>query len=53
MVLLWTLPVTAVIWISAFFLFPGFTHPMSPSMTAAQVAAFYRDPGTCPGSAPA
>jgi hypothetical protein len=44
-ILLWTLPVTAVIWISAFFLFPGFTHPMSPSMTAAQVAAFYRDPG--------
>ena len=43
-VLLWTLPVTAVIWVSAFFLFPGFTHPMSPSMTAAQVAAFYRDP---------
>jgi hypothetical protein len=44
-VLLWTLPLTAVIWVSAFFLFPGFTHPMSPSMTAAQVAAFYRDPG--------
>lgn len=44
-ILLWTLPVSAVIWISAFFLFPGFTHPMSPSMTAAQVAAFYRDPG--------
>src|SRR5215472_11269108 len=44
-ILFWTLPVTAVIWISAFFLFPGFTHPMSPSMTAAQVAAFYRDPG--------
>jgi hypothetical protein len=44
-VLLWTLPVTAVSWISAFFLFPGFTHPMSPSMTAAQVAAFYRDSG--------
>jgi hypothetical protein len=44
-ILLWTLPVTAVIWISAFFLFPGFTHPMSPSLTPAQVAAFYRDPG--------
>jgi hypothetical protein len=44
-ILFWTLPVTAVSWISAFFLFPGFTHPMSPSMTAAQVAAFYRDPG--------
>jgi hypothetical protein len=44
-VMFWTLPVLAVIWISAFFLFPGFTHPMSPSMSAAQVAAFYRDPG--------
>lgn len=44
LILLWTLPVLAVIWISAFFLFPGFIHPMSPTMTAAQVAAFYRDP---------
>ena len=44
LILLWTLPVVAVIWVSAFFLFPGFVHPMSPSMTAAQVAAFYRDP---------
>jgi hypothetical protein len=44
LILLWTLPVLAVIWVSAFLLFPGFTHPMSPSMTAAQVAAFYRDP---------
>jgi hypothetical protein len=43
-IIFWTLPVLAVIWVSAFFLFPGFTHPMSPSMTAAQVAAFYRDP---------
>jgi hypothetical protein len=43
-IIFWTLPVLAVIWVSAFFLFPGFTHPMSPSMSAAQVAAFYRDP---------
>jgi hypothetical protein len=43
-ILLWTLPALAAIWISAFFLFPGFTHPMSPAMTAAQVADFYRDP---------
>ncbi len=43
-ILFWTLPALAVIWISAFFLFPGFTHPMSPAMTAAQVADFYRDP---------
>lgn len=45
LILFWTLPVVTVIWVSAFFLFPGFTHPMSPSMTAVQVADFYRDPG--------
>jgi hypothetical protein len=44
LILLWTLPVTALIWISAFALFPGFTPPMSPTMSAEQVAAFYRDP---------
>jgi hypothetical protein len=43
-ILFWTLPVLAVIWVSGFFLFPGFTHPMSPSMTAQQVAGFYRNP---------
>jgi hypothetical protein len=43
-ILLWTLPAAAIIWISAFFLFPGFTPPMSPTMPADQVAAFYRDP---------
>ena len=44
LILLWTLPAAAIIWISAFFLFPGFTPPMSPTMSADQVAAFYRDP---------
>lgn len=43
LILLWTLPVVAVIWVSAFFLFPGFVHPMSPTMSAHDVAAFYRD----------
>jgi hypothetical protein len=43
-IIYWTLPVLAGIWISAFFLFPGFVHPMSPSMTARQVADFYRNP---------
>ena len=43
LVLLWTLPASAIIWIGAFLLFPGFTPPMSPTMTAEQVAAFYRD----------
>ena len=44
LILFWTLPAVAIIWIAAFFLFPGFVHPMSPSMSAEQVAAFYRDP---------
>jgi hypothetical protein len=44
LILFWTLPAVALIWISAFFLFPGFVHPMSPTMSAEQVAAFYRDP---------
>jgi hypothetical protein len=43
LILLWTLPVLGIIWISAFFLFPGFVHPMSPTMSAEEVAAFYRD----------
>lgn len=43
LILLWTLPATVLIWISAFFLFPGFTPPMSPRMSAEQVAAFYRE----------
>ncbi|WP_166908252.1 hypothetical protein [Mycobacterium sp. DL440] len=43
LILLGTLPVVALIWISAFFLFPGFVHPMSPNMPAEQVANFYQD----------
>jgi hypothetical protein len=43
LILFWTLPVVAIIWVSAFFLFPGFVHPMSPNMSADQVADFYRD----------
>jgi hypothetical protein len=44
LILLWTLPVTVIIWIAAFFLCPGFKPPMSPTLSAEQVAAFYRDP---------
>jgi hypothetical protein len=40
-VVLWTLPAVAVIWVAAFLLFPGFTPPMSPRSSAAEVAAFY------------
>jgi hypothetical protein len=48
LILLWTLPALGIIWISAFLLFPGFVHPMSPTMSAQQVAAFYRDPENLP-----
>lgn len=43
LILFWTLPAVAIIWVSAFFLFPGFVHPMSPTMSAEEVASFYRD----------
>ena len=43
LILFWTLPVMALVWVAAFFLFPGFVHPMSPTMSAERVAAFYRD----------
>jgi hypothetical protein len=47
-ILLWTLPALGVLWISAFVLFPGFIQPMSPALSAEQVAAFYRDPHNLP-----
>ncbi len=47
-ILLWTLPVVGVLWLSAFLLFPGFVQPMSPTMSAEEVAAFYRDPENLP-----
>lgn len=43
LVALWTTPVVAVILAVAFVAFPGFLPPMSPSMSAAEVAAFYAD----------
>ena len=46
--LLGALPVVGVIWLSAFLLFPGFVQPMSPTMSAEEVAAFYRDPENLP-----
>jgi hypothetical protein len=47
-VLLWTLPVLAILWLSVFLLFPGFVQPMSPTLSAGEVAAFYRDPKNLP-----
>ncbi|WP_101946332.1 hypothetical protein [Mycobacterium sp. 3519A] len=43
LLLFWTLPAIAIIWVAAFFLFPGFLHPMSPTLSADAVAEFYRD----------
>jgi hypothetical protein len=40
---LWITPVSAVIFLVAFLSFPGFRPPMSPAMTAAQVATFFRE----------
>src|SRR3974377_740216 len=42
-IIVWSLPAVAVVWIAAFFLFPGFVPPMSPKASPAQVAAFYAD----------
>jgi hypothetical protein len=39
----WALPAVAIVWIGAFFLFPGFLPPMSPAWSAERVAAFYAD----------
>lgn len=43
LIMLWALPAVVIIWASTFFLFPGFVHPMSPTMSADEVAGFYRD----------
>jgi hypothetical protein len=40
---LWTGPVFGVVLLIAFLAFPGFFPPMSPAMTAEQVANFYSD----------
>jgi hypothetical protein len=47
-ILLWTLPALALVWLSAFLLFPGFAPPLSPTLSAEEVAAFYRDPENLP-----
>lgn len=43
-ILFWLLPAFGVTWIAAYLLFPGFGPPMSPTMSADDVARFYRDP---------
>lgn len=43
LVIFWSLPVVVIAWIAAFFLFPGFVHPISPRASAEEVSQFYRD----------
>jgi hypothetical protein len=43
LVVFWTLPAVAVVWIAAFFVFPGFVPPMSPEASAQEVADFYSE----------
>lgn len=42
LICLWMTPLVGVVWLVAFLAFPGFFPPMSPEMTADQVAAFYQ-----------
>lgn len=42
-ILLWTTPVTGVFFLIAYFMFPAFSPPMSPTMTPEEVAAFFRE----------
>ena len=41
---LWSAPVVGSIWVICFLMFPGFSTPMSPTLSAEAVAAFYADP---------
>jgi len=47
LLLFWMVPVLGITWL-AFAVFPGFVHPMPPTWSAEQVAAFYRDPANLP-----
>lgn len=42
-ILLWTVPPAAGLFLLAYFLFPVFDAPLSPTMTPEQVAAFFAD----------
>src|ERR1035441_8857479 len=43
---LWITPITGAVFLIAFLSFPGFRPPMSPNMTAVQVAAFFGEHAT-------
>jgi hypothetical protein len=42
LILLWTTPVAGVLFFIAYIMFPGFSPPMSPTMTPEEVAAFFK-----------
>ena len=42
-ILLWTAPVAGVFFLIAYLLFPGFSPPLSPTLTPEQVAAFFQE----------
>ncbi|AFM16252.1 hypothetical protein Mycch_1451 [Mycolicibacterium chubuense NBB4] len=42
-ILLWTVPPAAALFVVAYFLFPVFSPPLSPTMTPEQVGAFFTD----------
>jgi hypothetical protein len=48
LILLWSMPVVWLLWAGAFLAFPGFVEPMSPRLSAEEVAAFYFDPANLP-----
>jgi hypothetical protein len=45
-ILLWTTPPAAVLLVLAYFLFPVFSPPLSPTLSPEEVAAFFRDNNT-------
>ncbi|MGB0218008.1 MAG: hypothetical protein ACPGJF_01600 [Sinimarinibacterium flocculans] len=46
--LFWSLPALILSWVLVFLFFPGFFPPLPPTLTADEVAAFYRDPANQP-----
>lgn len=42
-ILLWTVPPAAALFVLAYFMFPVFSAPLSPTMTPEQVAAFFAE----------
>lgn len=48
LLLFWLIPILGITGLVTFLAFPGFIHPMSPTLSAEQVAAFYSDPENLP-----